>query len=40
MVTMYNSGGATTYTVSIAGKLVQFAMPASGWATIMMPAGA
>jgi glucosylceramidase len=40
VVTMYNSGGATTYTVSIAGKLVQFAMPASGWATIMMPAGA
>jgi glucosylceramidase len=36
---MYNSGSATTYTVSIAGKLVQFAMPAAGWATVVMPAG-
>ncbi len=32
---MYNSGAATTYTVSVGGKLLQFAMPANGWATIV-----
>jgi glucosylceramidase len=32
---MYNSGAAKdNYSVSIGGKTVQFAMPASGWATI------
>jgi len=32
---MYNSGAANSnYVVSIAGKSLQFAMPASGWATI------
>lgn len=31
---MYNSGAAGNYVVSIGGKNVQFAMPASGWATI------
>ena len=35
---MYNSGSATTYTVAIAGKKVQFAMPSQGWATVYMPA--
>ena len=33
---MYNSGAAkTTYTVKIAGKLLQFSMPAAGWATVV-----
>ncbi|HKO53117.1 MAG TPA: glycoside hydrolase family 30 beta sandwich domain-containing protein, partial [Polyangiaceae bacterium] len=32
---LYNSGAANNnYVVSIAGKNLQFAMPASGWATI------
>jgi len=32
---MYNSGAANAnYLVSIGGKTLQFAMPASGWATI------
>jgi len=32
---MYNSGAANNaYTVSIGGKTLQFAMPASGWATL------
>src|SRR5665213_593339 len=31
---MYNSGSATTYTLSVGGKKLQFAMPASGWATV------
>jgi glucosylceramidase len=32
---MYNSGAAnSSYTVSIGGKKLQFAMPASGWATV------
>ena len=35
---MYNSGGATTYTIAIAGKKLQFAMPAAGWATVFVPA--
>lgn len=32
---MYNSGGATTYTLGVGGKKLQFAMPATGWATVM-----
>jgi glucosylceramidase len=32
---MYNAGAATTTTVSIAGKKLQFAMPATGWATVV-----
>ena len=33
---MYNSGAAkATYTVKIAGKLLQFSMPANGWATVV-----
>jgi glucosylceramidase len=32
---MYNSGGATTYTLAVGGKKLQFAMPATGWATVM-----
>jgi glucosylceramidase len=35
---MYNSGSATTYTVAIAGKKLQFAMPSQGWATVYVPA--
>jgi hypothetical protein len=32
---MYNSGAANSnYAVSIGGKKLQFAMPASGWATV------
>jgi glucosylceramidase len=31
---MYNSGGATTYTLAVGGKKLQFAMPATGWATV------
>jgi glucosylceramidase len=31
---MYNSGGATTYTLSVGGKKLQFPMPATGWATV------
>ena len=31
---MYNSGAASNYVISIGGKTLQFAMPASGWATI------
>lgn len=31
---MYNSGAATSYTLSVAGKLLQFEMPAGGWATV------
>jgi len=34
---MYNSGAANSnYVVSIGGKSVQFAMPASGWATVRL----
>ena len=33
---MYNSGAASNYVVSIGGKNLQFAMPASGWATIRL----
>ena len=32
---MYNSGGASNYIVQIAGKKLQFAMPATGWATVV-----
>jgi glucosylceramidase len=32
---MYNSGAATTYTVSVGGRLLQFSMPSNGWATIV-----
>ena len=32
---MYNSGSATTYTLSVGGKLLQFSMPANGWATVV-----
>ena len=32
---LYNSGSANSnYLVKIGGKLLQFAMPASGWATV------
>jgi glucosylceramidase len=31
---MYNSGSATTYTLSVGGKKLQFAMPGGGWATV------
>jgi glucosylceramidase len=34
---MYNSGGATQYTVQIAGRLLQFSMPGNGWATVVSP---
>jgi glucosylceramidase len=32
---MYNSGAATTYTLSVGGTLVQFDMPGDGWATVI-----
>ncbi|HXU61856.1 MAG TPA: glycoside hydrolase family 30 beta sandwich domain-containing protein [Polyangia bacterium] len=32
---MYNAGAATTYTLAVGGKKLQFAMPATGWATVM-----
>jgi glucosylceramidase len=32
---MYNSGAAKTMTVAAAGKKLQFAMPANGWATVV-----
>lgn len=32
---MYNSGEATTYVLSVRGELLQFAMPANGWATVI-----
>ena len=31
---MYNSGAASTYTLAVGGKKLQFAMPANGWATV------
>ena len=37
---MYNSGGASNYIVQIAGKKLQFAMPATGWATVVSPVSA
>jgi len=33
---MYNAGGATTYTLSAGGQKLQFAMPATGWATVVV----
>jgi glucosylceramidase len=36
---MYNSGSATTYTVAIGGKKLQFPMPAKGWATVLLSPG-
>jgi glucosylceramidase len=36
---MYNSAAAkSTYTVKIGGKMLQFAMPSQGWATVYVPA--
>jgi len=32
---MYNAGAAKTTTVAIAGKKLQFAMPGTGWATVV-----
>jgi glucosylceramidase len=32
---MYNSGSAKTMTVAVAGKMLQFAMPGGGWATVV-----
>lgn len=37
VVVMYNPGAARTYTVAAAGKKVQFAIPAQGWATAVVP---
>ena len=34
---MYNAGPAKTMTVAVAGKKLQFAMPANGWATVTSP---
>jgi glucosylceramidase len=31
---MYNSGGPTTYVLSVGGTLLQFEMPGDGWATV------
>jgi glucosylceramidase len=31
---MYNAGAATTYTLAVGGKKLQFSMPANGWATV------
>ncbi|HWP08328.1 MAG TPA: glycoside hydrolase family 30 beta sandwich domain-containing protein [Polyangiaceae bacterium] len=33
---MYNSGPATTYTVAIGGKNLDFPMPGNGWATLKL----
>jgi glucosylceramidase len=33
---MYNAGSAGTTTVAVGGKKLQFAMPASGWATVKL----
>jgi glucosylceramidase len=32
---MYNSGSASTYTLAVGGKKLQFAMPANGFATVV-----
>jgi glucosylceramidase len=37
VVAMYNSGSATTYVVSIKGQKLSFAMPGTGWATVVVP---
>jgi glucosylceramidase len=34
---MYNSGGASSYIVQIKGQKLQFSMPATGWATVVVP---
>ncbi len=34
VIVMYNSGSASTYTLAVGGKKLQFAMPANGWATV------
>jgi glucosylceramidase len=34
-VVMYNPGSAGNFIVSVGGKLIQFAMPAQGWATLV-----
>jgi len=34
---MYNAGAASTYIVQIKGQRLQFAMPATGWATVVVP---
>ncbi len=37
VVAMYNSGGASTYVVSIKGSKYSFSMPSQGWATVFVP---
>jgi glucosylceramidase len=37
VVAMYNSGGASTYVVQAKNQKLQFAMPATGWATVVVP---
>jgi glucosylceramidase len=32
---MYNSGAATTYTLSVGGTLLEFEIPGDGWATVV-----
>ncbi len=34
-VVMYNPGSAGNFIVSVGGKLIQFMMPAQGWATLL-----
>lgn len=34
---VYNAGAAKTLTVSLAGKALQFGIPAAGWATVVAP---
>jgi glucosylceramidase len=34
---MHNAGSAQTMTVALAGRRLQFAMPADGWATVVSP---
>ena len=34
---MYNSGGAATYIVQIKSQKLQFSMPGTGWATVVVP---
>ncbi len=35
VVVVHNAGGARTETVAVAGRKLQFAMPAAGWATLV-----
>jgi len=37
VVAMYNSGSASTYIVQIKGQKLSFPMPATGWATVVVP---